>query len=203
MSLNHEDLGKMRAAGDIDGLVAVIESGDDKLRDTAAEMLGECGDARCVGPLMKMLREGRFGYIRGAAARALGQLRAAEAVSALEETLNDSIHYTRCGAARALGQIGDVRAVEPLIGMLKEEREEYVRWTAADALKKLGEKAVEALVRRVREDPGRGVELAVVVLGEIGDPRAIEALQELAQTHPEEYVRRTAARVAETTQGRQ
>ncbi len=199
MTLRHVDLERMRDAGDIDGLLAVTAGPDDKLRHSAAEMLGECGDARCVGPLEEMLREGRFAYLRGGAARALGQLHAEAAVPSLILTLDDSIYYTRAGAARALGQIGDASAVVPLIGLLKDDKE-YVRWVAADALRSFGEAAVEPLVQRVRGDTGRGVELAALVLGKIGDTRAVTVLSELAETHPENYVRQAAARALDAIQ---
>lgn len=202
MSLRHVDLERMRDAGDIDGLLAVTAGPDDKLRHSAAEMLGECGDASCIGPLEKMLCEGRFAYQRGIAARALGQLHAVAAVPSLIQTLDDSIYYTRGGAARALGQIGDARAVGPLIGRLKDEKE-YVRWVAADALRHLGEAAVEPLLARVREDTGHGVELVALVLGKIGDSRAVPVLEGLVETHPENYVRQTAARALDAIQNKE
>jgi len=200
--LRHVDLERMRDAGDIDDLLAVTEGTDDKLRHSAAEMLGECGDARCIGPLEKMLREGRFAYLRGAAARALGQLHATEAVPSLIATLADKIYYTRAGAARALGQIDDARAVSPLIELLKDDKE-YVRWVAADALRRLGQAAVPPLVSRVRQDTGRGVELAALILGKIGDAEAAPALTDLAQNHPENYVRQTAARALDAIQNQE
>jgi len=202
LTLRHVDLERMRDAGDIEGLLAVTTGPDDKLRHSAAEMLGECGDASCIGPLEKMLREGRFAYQRGIAARSLGLLHAVEAVPSLIQTLDDSIYYTRGGAARALGQIGDARAVVPLIGRLKDDKE-YVRWVAADALRNLGEAAVEPLLQRVREDTGHGVEMAALVLGKIGDSRAVTVLTELAETHPENYVRQTAARALDAIQNKE
>ena len=197
MNLNIEDLERMRTSGDIDGLVEAIQKGEYRLRDIAAEMLGECGDERCIGPLINMLREGRFGYIRGAAARALGQLQANEAVPMLIATLNDSIYHTRSGAARALGQIGDERAVEPLIGTLGDERE-YISWIAADALNKIGDCAIDSLIQFIRKDKGRGVDIATILLGRIGDSRAIDVLQDMAQTHPEKYIRETASKAVES-----
>jgi HEAT repeat protein len=196
LDLNTEDLERMRASGDIDGLVKVIQNGEYKLRDVAAEILGECGDERCIDPLINMLREGRFGYIRGAAARALGHLQANKAVPALMETLNDSIYHTRCGAARALGQIGDERAVESLIGTLGDERE-YIRWTAADALNRIGSCSVDSLIRFIYENNGRGLDVAITSLAKTGDPRAIEVLLNLAQKHSDEYIRETANKAVE------
>jgi HEAT repeat protein len=197
LDLNREDLERMHASGDIDGLVKVIQNGEYKLRDVAAEILGECGDERCIDPLINMLREGRFGYIRGAAARALGRLQANKAVPALMETLNDSIYHTRCGAARALGQIGDERAVESLIGTLGDERE-YIRWTAADALNKIGSCSVDNLIRFIYENNGRGLDVAITLLAKIGDPRAIEVLLNLVQKHSDEYIRETANKAVES-----
>ncbi len=194
--LTREDLEKMRADGDLNGLVAVTAGDDDKMRHAAAEMLGECGDARCVGPLVALLRQGRFAYQRGVAARSLGNLAAADAVPALIEALHDAVYYTRSGAARALGQIGDARAVVPLIATLKDDKE-YVRWIAVDALTKFGGQAVPEMVRQVEADRGRGVETLAITLGKIGDPRALDVLRELAQGHPEPYVRQTAARAVQ------
>jgi HEAT repeat protein len=120
----------------------------------------------------------------------------------LIEALSDDIYYARAGAARALGQIGDVRAVEPLIALLRDDRE-YVRWVAADALRKLGEGAVGPLVRQLDSDKGRGVEMFALVLGHIGDERGVPVLRELAETHPENYVKQTARRALDMIQGRE
>jgi len=187
----------MHASGDIPGLIEVLQNGEYKLRDIAAEMLGDCRDERCIGPLINTLTGGRFGYIRGAAARVLGQLQASEAVPALIETLNDSIYHTRCEAARALGQIGDERAVASLIGMLGGDRE-YIRWTAADALKNIGGSSIDNLIQFVREGKGRGIDVATFLLRRIGDSRAIDVLQNLAQTHSEKYIRETASKAVES-----
>ena len=53
--------------------------------------------------------------------------------------LKDANKNVRSGAAWALEAIGDARAVEPLMGALKDERDE-VRWGAADALRKIRSK---------------------------------------------------------------
>jgi HEAT repeat protein len=65
---------------------------------------------------------------------------------------------------------------------------------AADALRKLGEGAVEPLVRQLERDKGRGVEMLALVLGHIGDERGVPVLRELAETHAENYVKQTAQR---------
>ncbi len=197
LGLNREDLERMQASNDIDGLIEVLQNGDHKLQDIAAEILGECGDERCIDPLIKTLGEGHFGYIRGAAARALGRLQADKAVPTLIKALGDSIYHTRCGAARALGQIGDEQAIEALIRTLKDDRE-YIRWTAADALSKIGNCSVDSLLRFVQEHNGRGLDIAITLLANIGDSQTIDTLRNLAQNHPDEYIRETADKAVET-----
>ena len=72
-----------------------------------------------------------------------------------------------------------------------------MRWIAVDALTKFGGQAVPEMVRQVEADRGRGVETLAITLGKIGDPRALDVLRELAQGHPEPYVRQTAARAVQ------
>ena len=117
--------------------------------------------------------------------------------------------WTVCGIiviALACVAVGKVEfgamAITGLIGFLKDDKE-YVRWVAADALRNFGEVAVEPLVQRVREDTGHGVEMAALVLGKIGDSRAVPALSELAETHPENYVRQAAARALDAIQNKE
>ena len=81
----------------------------------------------------------------------------------------------RKSAAVALGEIGDSRAVEPLIKILNDLNSN-VRWAAAEALKKIGESAVEPLIESLKDEKIRI--LAAVALGEIGDFRAVEPLIE-------------------------
>jgi HEAT repeat protein len=45
-------------------------------------------------------------------------------------------NWVRQKAAEALGEIGDKKAVEPLTQALRDKYE-FVRWNAADALKKI------------------------------------------------------------------
>lgn len=83
-------------------------------------------------------------YVRGAAARALGQLEAAaetpEVLAALLKRLTDSDEGVRRTAAGALGQMGATAATpEVLAALLKylTDSEEYVRRAAAGALRNL------------------------------------------------------------------
>ncbi len=144
------------------------------LRTTAAEALGNLGDARAVEPLIKALGDGDED-VRHAAAGALGKLGDIRAVEPLIKALGDGDGRVRREAARALGKLGDTRAVEPLIKALGGG-DGRVRREAARALGKLGDaRAVEPLInallghRYVRYE-------AAKALGKPGDDRAVKAL---------------------------
>ncbi|MFN3699646.1 MAG: HEAT repeat domain-containing protein, partial [Dictyoglomus sp.] len=74
--------------------------------------------------------------VRGAAAKALGEIKDKRAVEPLISALKDEDWYVREAAAYALGEIGDSRAVEPLISALKD-KDEIFQFVAKEALKKI------------------------------------------------------------------
>jgi bilin biosynthesis protein len=95
----------------------------------------------------------------------------------------------RQAAAEALGSLADPRAIEPLVVTLKDDRE-VVAEAAAQALVKHGEPAVDALIKLIMQKKFDGtgwnyraqaLKLACVVLGEIGDPRALSTLMVAAK----------------------
>ena len=131
----------------VEQLIACLK--DQQSEESAAEALGELGDARAVEPLITCLHD-YDGVLRGYAIRALGKLgdaraveplivclkdqqwssSAAEALSKMGKPavepliacLKDQNVVPRFGAIKALGQLGDARAVEPLIACLKDQR---------------------------------------------------------------------------------
>lgn len=75
---------------------------------------------------------------KAAAARALGQLGAQEAVEPLLKALYDPAWEVKAGAAEALGQLKAKTAVGPLQTLVRTERNEKVLEAAEKALKALG-----------------------------------------------------------------
>jgi HEAT repeat protein len=76
--------------------------------------------------------------VRWSAAIALQRI-GASAVDPLTKVLVNGSPETRAPAIWALEQIGDDRAVDPLIGILKGDTNEFCRWMAAAALRKIGD----------------------------------------------------------------
>ncbi|MFW9993374.1 MAG: HEAT repeat domain-containing protein [Candidatus Odinarchaeota archaeon] len=116
---------------EVDELLEQLNSGDWKVRQRAAEALGQLGHPRSIDPLINSLKDEVDSRVRFSAAQSLGKF-GGPAVDPLIKTLrdnhdNDNIRYL---AAWALGEIGDSRAIKPLIKML-ETVDYEVRYYAA------------------------------------------------------------------------
>ena len=84
--------------------------------------------------------------------------------------------WKRCGAAHDLGEFKDERAVQALIKGI-EDYESDVRFAAQKALIKIGEFAVEQLIKQGLKYEDSFVSSGVAsALGEIGDLRAVKPL---------------------------
>ena len=106
------------------------------------------------------------------------------------EALQDSDAYIRRCAAKALGQLGDNLAIKPLIEAVADN---YAVWSyASEALKEIGEPAVEPLVEALGDGNVYMQLCAAETLGRIGDNHAVDPLiQSLASGNP--HVRASAA----------
>ena len=126
---------KMKAKGDINGLLKALSDQQGAVRCQAAEALGQLGDLRALEPLLDALKA-RDDQMRDAAVRGLGELHNAKAVKPLiAKLLYDSNYNVQISAAFALGKIGDPQAVEPLTAAIKNGSK--VGFAADQALKKM------------------------------------------------------------------
>ena len=135
----------------VESIIDALADGAKPVRTNAALALGEIGDLRSVRPLIARLAD-RDEDVRLAARRALIQI-GGPAVEPLIGALRDShdweIYVCELGA-QALVQIG-APAVEPLIAALGDQ-DPLLRWTAAEALGKIGDRrAVAPLVAALRD----------------------------------------------------
>ena len=156
-----------------------IETRRDLRRVYAAAILGEIGDPAAVKPLVGALK-GASDDLRCQASGALAKF-GSEVVEPLTAMLTDPDPEVRIVAAGVLGDTGDPAAVEPLISALRD-RDPDVRGAAGGALFRMGDAAVEPLIAATK-DADRNVRLyAAGALKYIGNPRAVDALQELARS---------------------
>lgn len=119
------------------------------------------------------LRDRRW-WVRADSARALGQIRCAEAFDALAAALDDDHDEVRAAAVEALGLLEDARAVPALLGGLAAgSRQQRVR--VVEALRRFGPAAMPRLVEQAARVPSDRRTVASV-LGQIGGADAVPVL---------------------------
>ncbi len=137
-------------------------------RRNAARGLGEIGDQRATGSLLKCLHDPEW-EVRDAVAFAIGLLQDRRAVTPLLTALKDRDPGVREAAAKALGGIGDAHAVEPLMLALHDD-EWAVSQAACEALSGIGEAAKKPLAAAVRDAAQKHRKLIATALEKIGVP---------------------------------
>lgn len=115
-------------------------------------------------------------WLRESAAKALGEIKANEAVELLIKCLSDKSWEVRVEAAIALGRIGNPKAVQPLIKKL-DDKSFKVRLAVVEALGRLrDQEAVEPLARILKDKSVKIRSTAVWALWAIEGNLAIEYL---------------------------
>jgi HEAT repeat protein len=168
-------LGEIGDARAVVPLIRALKDKDSDVRKAAKEYLGEIGDARAVEPLIQALANE---YVREKAEKALEKI-GEPAVEPLIQALKYEYYWVgNDAAARVLGKVGNARAVKPLILAFKDRNEEYygAEAVAVDAIKEIGEPAVEPLIQALKDADGKVREMAAESLGKIKDVRAVEPL---------------------------
>ncbi len=160
--------------------------------------LGELKDPRAVPILLKALNNRAEDWLyREMAARTLGSIGDRRAVDDLISAAY--MGDTRHDAIAALAQIGDAKAVETLIRALDDGEEQDTVQAARTGLLKIGSPAVTALIKEMEDFPKEYPRVQpraniAGILGELGDSRAIEALENAVKDPSAEV--RQAARIA-------
>lgn len=147
-------------------------------------VLGRMGDKRSVFVLLEALQNGSPG-LRSAAARALGELQSARAVTPLiRALLRDDDAGVRMAAAHALGTLRATEAFKSLVNTLRDRDEEpKVRGMAAEALAVLCDKrAVRPLIAALRDESVDVRFWATFALGELASTLALPELERIALT---------------------
>jgi HEAT repeat protein len=91
----------------IEPLILALRARDWRMRDTAAEVLGQIGSDRVIDPLIAALRD-ESGAVRAAAAKSLGLLADTRAVEPLKASLIDDNAQVRKAVTVALANIKKV-----------------------------------------------------------------------------------------------
>ena len=122
----------------------------------------------------------------------VGNLQAGDADRLIQQ-LRSGNPAIRMEAAQELGGLKDPKAVNPLITILKKDKDGDVRASAEEALVNIGAPAVEPLTGMLKDNAWRVRRRAVRTLGKIKDPHALEPLVAAMKTDKDCYVRKFAA----------
>jgi len=157
----------------IGALQAAITSGDDLRAERVAQAVASEGDA-ILPALQELLTSPEMDH-RWWAVRVLSAVGTPRAVAALIVALEDTSRDVRACAVVGLASLRPAAAVEPLVSHLSDPSA-YVARLAADALARIGQPAVEALIAALREGDIATRSGAARALRAIQPPEAIPAL---------------------------
>jgi HEAT repeat protein len=173
-------LGEIRHPSAVPALTEAARGQFFTVRARAASALAKIGDSKAVPVLIALLADNEP-TVRIAAALAVGLFRDQSSLIRLSDLLlEDREIEVRQAAAQALAATLLPQAVPYFIEAMADSFWWYERENAAqpllDALTKFGADAVEPLIGALRHYEGTVRRSAAIVLGRIGDTRAVEPL---------------------------
>ncbi len=172
---------------EIDIQIDLLGDPDWVVRREAVVTLGEMADERCVEPIVRALRDGDW-QVREAAVEAIAGV-GPPAVDLLIRYIRD--WESRKYVIRALGKVNDERVLAPLMSMLYNDE---FKDDATRALIELGKPAVPGLIAVLNDKDEFVRKQAVLALGDIKDPEAVDPL--IALLHDQDWWMRLTAAAA-------
>lgn len=150
------------------------------VRSRAALALGKIGEAKAIPHLLNLLKDSED-EVRIAACLALGMFGEPTTFDEITNVLLDDPKIdVRQAAARALGNTQHPAALPYLMEALHDSfwwyEREYAVGDLLQAIEKMGKAAVDPLIESLRDREGTVRKFAAILLGKIGDARAIEPL---------------------------
>ena len=156
------------------------------------EALAESRSRLAVAPLVNLLTDIREDH-RAAAARALGQLGASDAISRLKPLLNDPVFPVRMAAAEALYRLEDYSGADLLDGLLTSDHA-AVRLSAAESMAVKPSPSWLHVVRTLTSDPDTTVQLGAARLIAPYEPQLAAAVLERLRSAENPAIREEAGR---------
>ncbi len=167
-------------------LIAALKEKDNKIKATAAIILGRIGIER-GSPMMKeasdnlvLILKDEDTEVRTAAASALGNIgiEYKESIIALTEALRDRDENVRGAAVEALGKIGPgAKSAAPFIVQTLKDKSNKVAGKAKETIILLGNEAVPYLREVLKDDDSKVRSDALDALKRIGTSDALEELK--------------------------
>jgi HEAT repeat protein len=213
-------VGRLKLAEAGDALIKAVNDSQPDVRYASMRALGAIHETRAVQAITEQFAYYRKGEGAWSALDALARIAAPSSLPLFKERMKDKDPYLRRAAIEGLGRAGDTASVDTLESLVGTDESTMVRLAAAFALQKLGRnnyvgriadmmttpKASEqgeeylvelgpsvapVLISRLQEPDADVRESAADVLGAIGGPDAVPALQAVMAKEP-----KTAAGIA-------
>ncbi len=172
-----EALGRIGDAAAVDPLLQILtEKTERPLRRQAILALGKIVDLRAVEPLLAIFRDASS-ELQLEAGHALEQIiPSTRDVELLLKVLDINKAPFLDEAIESAGKTLDTRFIEPLQKILERDDRRYIREKAIEALGKIGLPDIEPFNNALRDTYWQVRGKAAVLLGKIGDDRAVDAL---------------------------
>lgn len=177
-----------------DALPRLVELAEHKaVGEQALGAIKAINDPKAVGGLLQLTRSGNAG-IRGAATKALGNLKNPEAVPELTGLLNDDDRTVRWNALFAIAEIPGAAAQKALYAATKSEDEKLGEMAEGFLMKRTGPAALSTALEMLADpDPNVRKNAAVTLAeAEAGNREAVDRLL-AAIEDPDNKVRSAAA----------
>lgn len=155
-------------------LIAALQDKNSAVRSGVISALSQLKDTRAVDPLLRMLGDTDT-QVRANAINALAQIGDEKAAEPLIAVLKDEDWYVRCQALHALGELRIPSSVETISSALRDP-EPRVRSAVATALGNF-KNAQSSLLELLKDPSGEVRGAAALALAQVGDEKAIPALQ--------------------------
>lgn len=182
-----EAIGTYHVGTATEGLLATLDDPDEYNRAEAARTLGYLRETRAI-PKLEGLLDKKDWPSRLGATQALGYMKSPMAVPGLRRALRDEYWMTRSSAVSAVEENQHREALPELRDVFYNDPAESVRWEAARALAKFGDRGIadtvlqlgDALLQRdIQSSEVSQSELLVEAIGLLGDIRAMPILTKL------------------------
>ncbi len=171
-------LGEVGDRSIVPDILPSLQDDSDNVRFEAARALGRLGGPEAVVHLIRLARKDRCDFIRREAVRLLrtaGQNQPAVQDLA-RRLLGDPSRDVRVQAARLLEGFQDPKSIGPLLKAMADPHWS-VRESAEMALLNFGRDAVDPLIGALKSSSWTTRFRAARLLGEVGDPQAVAALE--------------------------
>ncbi|MDJ1185009.1 HEAT repeat domain-containing protein [Roseofilum casamattae] len=178
-------------------LIALLRDRCPLVRVSAAYALGRNPSPQAIEPIIDQLQKDWNGYVRKGLVWAMGNNRDGRCLQPLLDSLRNDIPAVRLWAASSLAQMAQVGyeavigSIPSLIQALRRDPVSAIRSNCAWSLGQLARElpsnvvyagAIDGLIESFVEDPDLGVrEDARSALLKVGDPRALQLIEELEQ----------------------